>query len=168
MAQIGPISFCLSCGCYAESVSRGLLDECLGKPVTNTEMGKSRRHKKKWLLEGRRPLTGKPLPGAEPGQLARLERWRLQEQEEACQDPRPPKASPAASFMPPAEEAATAVHGPELRVVHDRPGREESMSGDLRARPVAFLAVRFTRTLAKQVMCQMVCAVSDYYVCLLV
>ena len=42
MAQVGPISFCLLCGCYAGNISRGILDACLGKPISNTEMDKSR------------------------------------------------------------------------------------------------------------------------------
>jgi len=107
MAQIGPISFCLACSCYAENVSRGLLDACLGKPVSNSEMDKSRRHRRKWLLEGRHPLTGQPLTGAEPGQLAKLERWR--EQEEQLDD--------------------------DNQVPFVRPGTEASSSVDLRARP---------------------------------
>ena len=117
VAQMGPISFCVVCGCYAENVSRGLLDACLGKPASNSAMDKARRHKRKRLLEGKHPVTGQPLAGAEPGQLARLERWRNQDDVMAA----PPTQQPRTA----APNASTASHS-DLHVGHDRPGAAAS------------------------------------------
>ena len=68
LAQLGQVTFCITCGCYAQNVSRKLLDSCMGKPVTNSEADRSRRQRRKKLLQGLHPATGLPIPGIQPGQ----------------------------------------------------------------------------------------------------
>ena len=74
LAELGPLTYCQVCGCYGDSVNRGLLKPCDGKPSTNSNVDKCRRRKRRLLMQGRHPGTMLPVEGAVPGQPAKRSR----------------------------------------------------------------------------------------------
>ena len=69
LAHVGPVSFCLKCSCYTVHVGRGLLDQCLGPPRTNSNADRTRRYNKKLWMSGKHPGTKKLVEGCTQDQL---------------------------------------------------------------------------------------------------
>ena len=83
---VGPITFCITCGCYASNIAQGLKLACQGKPLGKSNRDVQRRKKRLRLLAGLHPTTQVALPDLTAVDLARMQAWgrRLAEvQEEA-------------------------------------------------------------------------------------
>ena len=125
LAQLGKLTFCTSCSCYTEHVGRGLLEECKGRPLSNSNADRSRRCTRKLLMAGKHPGTRKQVEGGSQDQLDVLLQWSQAEEAAARRRQVLSKGEEQKAAIPSAPEASRSETTGDIP---GRPGGTEAIT----------------------------------------